>query len=66
MHQVSGVNIACISAFLFWFRGAPANLSALLCQAALSQLLQNDLSAFHCQQEAEVNQEEEQKDVRKY
>ncbi|XP_045890364.1 protein phosphatase 1F isoform X1 [Micropterus dolomieu] len=41
-------------------RGAPAALSALMCQAALSQLLQNDLSPFHCPQEAEVNQEEEQ------
>ncbi|XP_076587544.1 protein phosphatase 1F [Chaetodon auriga] len=44
-------------------RGAPAGLSALLCQAALSQLLQNDLSPFHCPQEAEVNQEEEQEVV---
>ncbi|KAM9360152.1 protein phosphatase 1F [Symphorus nematophorus] len=41
-------------------RGAPAGLSALLCQAALSQLLQSDLSPFHCPQEAEANQEEEQ------
>ncbi|XP_068167544.1 protein phosphatase 1F [Antennarius striatus] len=39
-------------------RGAPAGLSALLCQAALSQLLQSDLSPFHCPQEAEANQEE--------
>ncbi|XP_040011157.1 protein phosphatase 1F isoform X2 [Xiphias gladius] len=44
-------------------RGAPAILSALLCQAALSQLLQNDLSPFHCPQEAEANQEEEQRVV---
>ncbi|XP_031733745.1 protein phosphatase 1F [Anarrhichthys ocellatus] len=44
-------------------RGAPAGLSALLCQAALSQLLQNDLSPFHCAQEAEHNQEEEQQVV---
>ncbi|XP_042344186.1 protein phosphatase 1F [Plectropomus leopardus] len=41
-------------------RGAPAGLSALLCQAALSQLLQNDLSPFHSSQEAEDSQEEEQ------
>ncbi|XP_040898981.1 LOW QUALITY PROTEIN: protein phosphatase 1F [Toxotes jaculatrix] len=41
-------------------RGAPSVLSALLCQAALSQLLQNDLSPFHCPQEAEATQEEEQ------
>ncbi|XP_070760020.1 protein phosphatase 1F [Enoplosus armatus] len=41
-------------------RGAPAGLSALLCQAALSQLLQSDLSPFHCPQEAEANQEEEE------
>lgn len=44
-------------------RGAPAGLSALLCQAALSQLLQNDLSPFHCPPEAEDNQEEEQQVV---
>ncbi|KAM6944910.1 protein phosphatase 1F [Lycodopsis pacificus] len=44
-------------------RGAPAGLSALLCQAALSQLLQDDLSPFHCAQEAEHNQEEEQQVV---
>ncbi|XP_054466663.1 protein phosphatase 1F [Anoplopoma fimbria] len=44
-------------------RGAPAGLSALLCQAALSQLLQNDLSPFHCAQEAGDNQEEEQQVV---
>lgn len=40
-------------------RCAPAGLSALLCQAALSQLLQNDLSPHYCPEEAEVNQEEE-------
>ncbi|CAK6984097.1 protein phosphatase 1F [Scomber scombrus] len=40
-------------------RGAPAGLSTLLCQAALSQLLQDDLSPFHCAQEAEANQEDE-------
>lgn len=45
----------------FWLRGAPAGLSALMCHAALSQLLQNDLSAFHCPQEA--NQEEEPQSV---
>lgn len=44
-------------------RGAPAGLSALLCQVALSQLLQNDLSPLHCPQEAEVSQEEEQQVV---
>ncbi|KAK9523226.1 hypothetical protein VZT92_019631 [Zoarces viviparus] len=44
-------------------RGAPAGLSAILCQAALSQLLQNDLSPFHCAQEAEHSQEEEQQVV---
>ncbi|XP_067456561.1 protein phosphatase 1F [Thunnus thynnus] len=44
-------------------RGAPAGLSALLCQAALSQLLHNDLSPFHCPQEAEANQEDEQQVV---
>nr|XP_046241651.1 protein phosphatase 1F isoform X2 [Scatophagus argus] len=41
-------------------RGAAAGLSALLCQAALSQLLQSDLSPFHCPQEAEADQEEEE------
>ncbi|XP_034397971.1 protein phosphatase 1F [Cyclopterus lumpus] len=40
-------------------RGAPAGLSALLCRAALSQLLQNDLSPLHCAQEAGDHQEEE-------
>ncbi|XP_060927327.1 protein phosphatase 1F [Limanda limanda] len=44
-------------------RGAPAVLSALLCQAALSQLLREDLSRFHCPEETEANQEEEQKAV---
>uniref|UniRef100_A0AAQ4Q621 Protein phosphatase, Mg2+/Mn2+ dependent, 1F n=1 Tax=Gasterosteus aculeatus aculeatus TaxID=481459 RepID=A0AAQ4Q621_GASAC len=44
-------------------RGAPAGLSALLCQAALSQLLQNDLSPFHCAREPGPNQEEEQEVV---
>ncbi|KAM8759651.1 protein phosphatase 1F isoform 1-T1 [Acanthopagrus schlegelii] len=44
-------------------RGAPVGLSALLCQAALSQLLQNDLSPFHCSQNAEANQEEDQQVV---
>ncbi|XP_068461519.1 protein phosphatase 1F isoform X2 [Clinocottus analis] len=41
-------------------RGAPAGLSALLCQAALSQLLQNDLSPLHCAQDAGDHQEEPQ------
>uniref|UniRef100_UPI0037E7076C protein phosphatase 1F n=1 Tax=Semicossyphus pulcher TaxID=241346 RepID=UPI0037E7076C len=41
-------------------RGSPAGLRALLCQAALSQLLQDDLSPFHYPQEAEANQGEEQ------
>ncbi|TKS78117.1 Protein phosphatase 1F [Collichthys lucidus] len=40
-------------------RGAPASFRAILCEAALSKLLQNDLSPFHCPQEAESNQEEE-------
>ncbi|XP_026177802.1 protein phosphatase 1F isoform X2 [Mastacembelus armatus] len=44
-------------------RCAPAVLSALMCQAALSQVLQNDLSPFHCPQQAETNQEENQKIV---
>ncbi|XP_039658282.1 protein phosphatase 1F isoform X3 [Perca fluviatilis] len=44
-------------------RGAPAGLSALLCQTALSQLLQNDLLPFHCPHEADDNQEEEQQVV---
>ncbi|XP_035514773.1 protein phosphatase 1F [Morone saxatilis] len=44
-------------------RDAPAGLSAVLCQAALSQLLQNDLSPFHCLQEAEADHKEEQKVV---
>ncbi|XP_024865461.1 protein phosphatase 1F [Kryptolebias marmoratus] len=42
-------------------RGAPSGLSALLCQAALSQLLKDDLSPFHCPCEAEAKQEEEEK-----
>ncbi|XP_041643113.1 protein phosphatase 1F isoform X2 [Cheilinus undulatus] len=41
-------------------RGSPAGLSALLCQTAVSQLLQDDLSPFHCPQDADANQEEEQ------
>ncbi|XP_008301800.1 protein phosphatase 1F [Stegastes partitus] len=41
-------------------RSAPAGLSALLCQAALAQLLQIDLSPFHCLKEAEANQKEEE------
>uniref|UniRef100_A0A3Q4B1S8 Protein phosphatase 1E n=1 Tax=Mola mola TaxID=94237 RepID=A0A3Q4B1S8_MOLML len=44
-------------------RAAPGGFSALLCQAAVSQLLQNDLSPFHCPQEAEANKEEEQQQV---
>ncbi|KAM8886619.1 protein phosphatase 1F isoform 1-T2 [Spinachia spinachia] len=44
-------------------RGAPAGLSALLCQAAMTELLKNDLSPFHCAQVAGNNQEEEQKVV---
>ncbi|XP_059193914.1 LOW QUALITY PROTEIN: protein phosphatase 1F [Centropristis striata] len=39
-------------------RAAPAGLSALLCQTALCHLQQNDLSPFHCPQEAEDNEEE--------
>ncbi|XP_029685597.1 protein phosphatase 1F isoform X1 [Takifugu rubripes] len=41
-------------------RGSPTVLSALLCQVALSQLQQDDLSPFNCPQAAEVNQGEEQ------
>lgn len=59
-------NTLCVSACLCWLRGAPVGLSALLCQAALSQLLQNDLSPFHCSQNAEANQEEDQQVVCKY
>ncbi|XP_029916545.1 protein phosphatase 1F [Myripristis murdjan] len=44
-------------------RDAPAGLSALLCQAALSQLLLCDLSPCHCPQEAEASQDEEQEGV---
>ena len=53
----------CASPGVCYFRGAPAVLSALLCQAALSQLLLEDLSRFHCPEETEANQEEEQKPV---
>ncbi|KAM7416976.1 hypothetical protein PAMA_018858 [Pampus argenteus] len=41
-------------------RGAPAGLNALLCQAAVSQLLHDNLSPFHCAQEVEANQEDQQ------
>ncbi|XP_030273981.1 protein phosphatase 1F [Sparus aurata] len=44
-------------------RGSPVGLSSLLCQAALSQLLQNDLTPFHCSQKAEANQEDDQQEV---
>lgn len=40
-------------------RGAPAGLSALLSQAALSKLLQSNLSPFHCSQDAEAEDEEQ-------
>lgn len=40
-------------------RGAPAGLSALLSQTALSKLLQSDLSPFHCSQDAEAEDEEQ-------
>ncbi|XP_056274744.1 protein phosphatase 1F [Pseudoliparis swirei] len=40
-------------------RGAPAGLGALLCRAALTRLLQSDLSPLHCAQEAGDHQEEE-------
>lgn len=62
LHQEETMFSAC----LYWFRGAPAGISALLCQEALSQLLQNDLSPFHCPQEPEANQEEEQHVLCKY
>lgn len=52
--------------FLLLFRGAPAGLSALLCQAALSQLLKSDLSPFHCPQEVEADHEDEQQVVCKF
>lgn len=40
-------------------RGAPAGLSALLSQTALSKLLQSDLSPLHCSQDAEAEDEEQ-------
>lgn len=52
--------------FLLLFRGAPAGLSALLCQAALSQLLKSDLSSLHCTQEVEADHEDEQQVVCKF
>ncbi|CAG5917965.1 unnamed protein product [Menidia menidia] len=42
-------------------RGAPPGLCALLCHAALGQLLKSDLSPFHCPQ-AEAAQEEEEEE----
>lgn len=39
-------------------RGAPAGLSALLSQTAISQLLRSDLSPFHCSQDAEAEDEQ--------
>ncbi|CAN9512758.1 unnamed protein product [Ophioblennius macclurei] len=38
-------------------RGAPPAVGALLCQAAFAQLLQDDLSPFHCQQEVTEGEE---------
>uniref|UniRef100_A0A3P8VCD2 Protein phosphatase 1E n=1 Tax=Cynoglossus semilaevis TaxID=244447 RepID=A0A3P8VCD2_CYNSE len=42
-------------------RGAPTVFSALLCQAALSKLLQDDLSPFSCPQDNDGDEEEEGK-----
>lgn len=46
-----------------WFRGAPSGLRILLCQEAVAQLLKDDLSPFHCPQEAQTNLEDEEKVV---
>lgn len=54
------LNTAFISVEFYWFRGSPTVLSALLCQAAVSQLQQDDLSPFNCPQAAEDNQMEKQ------
>ncbi|KAK0133758.1 Protein phosphatase 1F [Merluccius polli] len=39
---------------------APAELSALLCQAAVARVLQSDLSPFHCPPETYSTQDQEQ------
>lgn len=44
--------------FVGCLRGGPAGLSALLSQTAVSQLLQSDLSPFHCSQDAEAEDEQ--------
>ncbi|XP_027889807.1 protein phosphatase 1F [Xiphophorus couchianus] len=44
-------------------RGAPSGLRILLCQEAVTQLLKDDLSPFHCPQEAQANLEDEEKVV---
>ncbi|MED6242106.1 hypothetical protein ATANTOWER_000217 [Ataeniobius toweri] len=43
------------------FRAAPSGFSVLLCQAAITQLLKEDLSLFQCPQEAQASLEEEEK-----
>lgn len=43
-------------------RCAPSGLSVLLCQAAVTQLLKDDLSLFHCPQEAQASLEDEEKE----
>ncbi|XP_047238129.1 protein phosphatase 1F [Girardinichthys multiradiatus] len=42
-------------------RAAPSGFSVLLCQAAITQLLKEDLSLFQCPQEAQASLEEEEK-----
>ncbi|XP_007557841.1 protein phosphatase 1F [Poecilia formosa] len=44
-------------------RGAPSGLRVLLCQAAVTQLLKDDLSPFHCPPEAQAYLEDEEKVV---
>ncbi|CAL8348188.1 unnamed protein product [Lota lota] len=41
----------------------PAELSALLCQAAVAKVLQSDLSPFHCPPETQPTQEQDQDQV---
>uniref|UniRef100_A0A3P9HA19 Protein phosphatase 1F n=1 Tax=Oryzias latipes TaxID=8090 RepID=A0A3P9HA19_ORYLA len=41
-------------------RDAPTGLSALLCRAAMTRLLADDLSPFHCSREAEPDNGEEE------
>ncbi|XP_035986909.1 protein phosphatase 1F isoform X2 [Fundulus heteroclitus] len=44
-------------------RGVPSGLDVLLCQAAIAQLLKDDLSQFQCPLEAQASLEEEEKVV---